>query len=42
MRGGDRLVPRALAQADLLDLRELLPDPPTPAELLTAALSPEP
>ncbi len=42
VRGGDPLVPRALALADPLDLGELLPDPPTLAELLTAALSPEP
>jgi Uma2 family endonuclease len=41
-RGGDPLVPRALAQADLLDLGELMPEPLTLAQLLTAALDPEP
>jgi Uma2 family endonuclease len=39
--GADPLVPRAIALADQLDLRDLLPDPPTLAELF-AALSPEP
>jgi Uma2 family endonuclease len=41
-RGGDPLVPRALGPADRLELGGLLPDPPTLAELLAAALSPEP
>jgi len=37
----DPLVPRRLAPEDLLELGDLLPDPPTLAELF-AALSPEP
>ena len=39
--GADPLVPRALASEDVLELGDLLPDPPTLAELF-AALSPEP
>ncbi len=37
----DPLVPRALGRDDRLDLGDLLPDPPTVAELF-AALTPEP
>ena len=39
--GADPLVPRALTPDDHLELGDLLPDPPTLAELF-AALSPEP
>jgi hypothetical protein len=38
--GADPLVPRALRPDDRLDLGDLLPDPPTLAELF-AALNPE-
>src|SRR5262249_28789456 len=39
--GADPLVPRAFAPDDKLELGDLLPDPPTLAELL-AAIRPEP